>query len=212
MIRQASSYLDVENYTGDIAILGGSFNPIHVGHIRMAESFYKQFGIDIVLMPNKTTYYKENRAFVSDEDRLNMLSLVAEHYPYMYFSDLEIIRGGVTHTIDTIRELKKVNISRDIYFIIGGDSLEWIDKWVDAEELISTVHFVSAIRGDTDLDRTKAIIDRLVMRESNASECFHGSGQSWTELPLPGGDPDPAHGGALHAVSLRRVQAHGGPL
>ena len=161
MIRQASSYLDVENYTGDIAILGGSFNPIHVGHIRMAESFYKQFGIDRVLMPNKTTYYKENRAFVSDEDRLNMLSLVAEHYPYMYFSDLEIVRGGVTHTIDTIRELKKANISRDIYFIIGGDSLEWIDKWVDAEELINAVHFVSAIRGDTDLDRTKAIIDRL---------------------------------------------------
>lgn len=161
MIRQGSSYLDVENYTGDIAILGGSFNPIHVGHIRMAESFYEQFGIDIVLMPNKTTYYKENKAFVPDEDRLNMLSLVAEHYPYMFYSDLEIVRGGVTHTIDTIRELRKANNNRDIYFVIGGDSLEWIDKWVDAEELISSVHFVSAIRGETDLERTKAIIKRL---------------------------------------------------
>ena len=161
MVCQGLSYLDIENYTGDIAILGGSFNPIHLGHIRMAEAFYTQFGIDIVLMPNKTTYYKENKVFVSDKDRLNMLSLVAEQFPYMYYSDLEIIRGGVTHTIDTIRELRKADYTRNIYFLIGGDSLEWIDKWVDAEELLSTVHFVTAVRGDTDLDRTKTIIKRL---------------------------------------------------
>ena len=155
-----NSYYDLSN-TNDIAILGGSFNPIHIGHCEMAESAHRMLGIDIVLMPNKTTYYKEHKVFAPDKDRLEMLRLVAEHYPYIYFSDMEIVRGGVTHTIDTIRELKKLSPERKIYFIIGGDSLEWVDKWVDAEELLGSVTFLTAVRGKTDRQRGSEIIDRI---------------------------------------------------
>ncbi|MCR5228124.1 MAG: nicotinate (nicotinamide) nucleotide adenylyltransferase [Eubacterium sp.] len=154
------SYYDISN-TGDIAILGGSFNPIHIGHIGMAESAYRLLGLDIVLMPNKTTYYKENKTFAPDKDRLEMLRQVADKYSYIYYSDMEIVRGGVTHTIDTIEEFKKVNPDRKIYFIIGGDSLEWVDKWVDAEKLLSDVTFLTAVRGETDKVRTTEIVERL---------------------------------------------------
>jgi len=155
-----NSYYDISN-TDDIAILGGSFNPIHIGHIGMAESAFRLLGLNIVLMPNKTTYYKEHKTFAPDDDRLEMLRLVSDHYSYMYYSDMEIVRGGITHTIDTIEAFKSVNPDRNIYFIIGGDSLEWIDKWVDSERLLKDVIFLTAVRGDTDRERTLQIIDRL---------------------------------------------------
>ena len=145
----------------DIAILGGSFNPVHNGHIAMAASAHKMYGVDVILMPNKTTYYKENKVFVPDEDRIAMLQLCAEDNDYLSVSDMEIRRGGITHTIDTIREFKQQDSSRTVYFIIGGDSLEWVDKWVEADELLRITHFLTCIRGETDRSRTEEIVRRL---------------------------------------------------
>ena len=165
------SFYDIDSRKGDIAILGGSFNPIHNGHIAMAEAAHRQLDLDVVLMPNKTTYYKENDVFAPDEDRINMLKLVAEEKGYIFYSDLEIERGGVTHTIDTIRNFKSADPERTIYFIIGGDSLEWIDKWVEAEDLLSMTHFITAVRGETDREKSRAIIHRLSIQypDSNIS-------------------------------------------
>jgi nicotinate-nucleotide adenylyltransferase len=144
------------------AILGGSFNPIHKGHLKMAECAHNQFCLDdIVVMPNKTTYYKENIEFVSDEDRLNMIRLAIEGKPYLSVSDMEIVRGGVTHTIDTIREFERLYPGAKLYFIIGGDSLAWVDRWVSAKELLESVTFLTAVRGGTDVNRSKDIIRRI---------------------------------------------------
>ena len=144
------------------AILGGSFNPIHKGHLKMAESAHDQFDLDdIVVMPNKTTYYKENMEFVSDEHRMNMIRSAIQDIPYLSVSDMEIVRGGVTRTIDTIREFKALYPESELYFIIGGDSLEWVDRWVSAEELLSSVVFLTAVRGKTDIKRSKDIISRI---------------------------------------------------
>ena len=152
---------DYLNDTGDIAILGGSFNPIHNGHIAMADAAHDMCKTDVVLMPNKTTYYKDNKVFASDEDRLSMVRFAAEERDYLMYSDMEIKRGGVTHTIDTIRFLKGVNPDRRIYFIIGGDSLEWIDRWVDAEELLESITVLTALRGATDRNRSEEIIRKI---------------------------------------------------
>ena len=152
---------DYLNDTGDIAILGGSFNPIHNGHIAMADAAHDMCKTDVVLMPNKTTYYKDNKVFASDEDRLSMVRFAAEERDYLMYSDMEIKRGGVTHTIDTNRILKGVNPDRRIYFIIGGDSLEWIDRWVDAEELLESITVLTAVRGATDRNRSEEIIRKI---------------------------------------------------
>lgn len=144
------------------AILGGSFNPIHKGHLKMAKSAHDQFDLDdIVVMPNKTTYYKENMEFVSDEHRLNMIRSAIQDIPYLSVSDMEIVRGGVTRTIDTIREFKALYPDSELYFIIGGDSLEWVDRWVSADELLASVIFLTAVRGKTDIKRSKDIISRI---------------------------------------------------
>lgn len=160
MIRRNN--LDLSQRRDDkIYILGGSFNPVHNGHIAMAESVHKMFSCEVVFVPNKSTYYKDNSLLATDEDRLCMLELLSDSYDYIRYSDIEIKRGGVTHTIDTVRELRNIYGYKDIYFIIGGDSLEWIDRWVDADELLESVKVLSAIRGETDRKKSMDIIERL---------------------------------------------------
>ncbi len=161
VIKYSDKVFDYKHNGDDIIILGGSFNPIHSGHLAMAQSAYDMFSLPIIIMPNKTTYYKENDSHIQDSDRLDMIRLVVETEDYLKFTDMEITRGGVTHTIDTIRLLKSINPDRKIYFIIGGDSLEWIDKWVNAEELLSSLTILSAIRGNTDRKRSEDIIRRI---------------------------------------------------
>ena len=152
-----------------ITILGGSFNPIHNGHLEMAISAHKEYNLDnIIFIPNKSTYYKDNDSFAGDDDRLEMIRLATEDYSYMSISDMEIRRGGITHTIDTIREFKKMSPERKIYFIIGGDSLEWIEKWVEADELLKLVTFLTAVRGKTDMRRSKEIIRDIYSRHDDA--------------------------------------------
>ncbi len=152
-----------------ITILGGSFNPIHNGHLEMAISAHKEYNLDnIIFIPNKSTYYKDNDTFAGDDDRLEMIRLATEDYSYMSISDMEIRRGGITHTIDTIREFKKMSPERKIYFIIGGDSLEWIEKWVEADELLKLVTFLTAVRGKTDMRRSKEIIRDIYSRHDDA--------------------------------------------
>ena len=152
---------DYTSEKGDLAILGGSFNPIHNGHLAMAEAAYKKCLLPVIIMPNKSTYYKDNAEMADDNDRMEMVRLAAEEKDYLKYSDMEIKRGGVTHTIDTIRYLKSINPERKICFIIGGDSLEWIDRWVDADELLASLTFLSAIRGATDRERSEEIIRRI---------------------------------------------------
>lgn len=154
----------------NITIMGGSFNPVHLGHLEMVKAAHSEYGLDnIVFMPNKSTYYKDNDKFAPDKDRINMINLMIKDYPYLSVSEMEIKRGGITHTIDTIRELKKEDQDRKIYFIIGGDSLEWVEKWVDADELLGSVTFLTAVRGKTDRDRSKDIIRDIYTRHSDAA-------------------------------------------
>lgn len=135
-----------------IVLFGGSFNPIHNGHIAIARTAAEEFGLDeIVLLPNKTTYYKEHsEVYATDDDRLSMLDIVTKLYPFLSVNDMEIRRGGVTRTIDTVDELLKEDIERKIYLIIGTDSLAWIDKWVDADRLLENVSLIVAMRKGMD--------------------------------------------------------------
>lgn len=119
-------------------ILGGSFNPIHNGHLAMAECAHRQFDIpEILLMPTSMTYYKDSSLLIDPEIRIEMIRIAIDEYggkDYMKPSYLDIDRGGITYTFDTINELKG---SYDkIFFIIGTDSLMYIDKWHKAAEFL----------------------------------------------------------------------------
>ena len=119
-------------------ILGGSYNPIHNAHLAMAECAHRQFDIpEILLMPTSRTYYKDDSELLEPEKRMDMIRMAIEEVrgqKYMKPSSLDIDRGGVTYTYDTITELKE--FYDKIYFIIGTDSFMYIDKWHRSEDFL----------------------------------------------------------------------------
>ena len=130
-----------------IGIMGGTFNPIHNGHLEMANKAYHQFALDeIWFMPTKNPPHKEIDGNTSDEERVEMVSLAIEPYPHFLLSTLELERVGMTYTKDTLEELTKKYPEYYFYFIIGSDSLLYIDKWMEPEKLLSIAHLLSAPR------------------------------------------------------------------
>lgn len=121
-----------------IAILGGTFNPVHVGHIEMAKQVLKQYPDieQLFLMPNHLPAYKDGDELVPARDRLAMLSLAVSGIERINVSEYEIVREGYTFTVDTLRRIKAENESLRIYFIIGDDSLFSFHKWYQFEEVM----------------------------------------------------------------------------
>ena len=146
--------MEILKDVNSIAILGGTFNPIHNAHIMMAETVYNTFHPEkVIIMPNYQTYYKQGASAVDVNYRIDMIDLAISDYPYMESSDLELRRGGITYTIDTIKELRDIYPDKKIYFIIGGDSLAWLDKWVKADELFKLTTFIAFSRHSALLQR-----------------------------------------------------------
>lgn len=136
-----------ENYNC-IAILGGTFNPVHNGHIMLCEEVLEQFpNIEqLIIMPNNMPAYKETEDIISSEHRINMLKLASKDIEKTTVSDMEIIRGGTTYTIDTLRQIKNINPDIHIYFIIGADSLYSIEKWREFENIFNNCTLIAARR------------------------------------------------------------------
>ena len=89
-----------------IGILGGTFNPIHHGHLILGQAAKEEFGLDeILVMPTKNPAYKKISGGVSEKNRVDMIKLAIRDFPYFKFSDIELKREGTTYTVDTLREL-----------------------------------------------------------------------------------------------------------
>lgn len=122
-----------------IGILGGTFDPVHSVHLKMAEAAYRALELDqVILMPSGTPSYKLEKHTVTDkEDRLAMLRLAAEDCPWMTVSDMEIRRSGSTYTADTLKVLKENDPGNRFYFIVGTDAFRIMEKWHKAGEIFA---------------------------------------------------------------------------
>ncbi len=126
-----------------IGIFGGTFNPVHTGHMQMAHCIIKNTDVDkIVFVPNGNPPHKTNKIIADAHHRYNMLLLATEGNKSFEVSDYEISKPGPCYTVDTIRHFKKQNPQHSFCFIIGADSLDYIDKWMDAQSLIAENEFV----------------------------------------------------------------------
>lgn len=116
-----------------VAIYGGSFNPIHTGHLLAAEYVCENLNYDkIVFIPAFLPVHKDNSKLIEGRHRLTMINKAIKNYNYFSSSDIELRRGGKTYTIDTIIQFKKENkISGKIGLIIGDDLLPGLNKWKD---------------------------------------------------------------------------------
>ena len=130
-----------------IAILGGSFNPVHNGHLKMAEAAMESTHFSKVLfIPTGTPYHKEQKDLLPFSDRLKLLELALENCPDFAFSPIEGEREGNSYTFDTVRELLRQNPTESYSLLIGTDQFLTLRSWHKIAELGKLVDFYIANR------------------------------------------------------------------
>lgn len=130
-----------------LGVMGGTFDPIHHGHLVAAQEVAAQFGLDeVVFVPTGQPWQKSHRSVSAAEDRYLMTVIATAENPHFSVSRIDIDRKGLTYTIDTLHELHELNPESDLFFITGADALGQILTWRDAEELFSLAHFIGVTR------------------------------------------------------------------
>ena len=120
-----------------IGVFGGSFDPIHLGHLILAENCRQQANLDQVLfMPCAMSPHKLDGAHGTDRQRMEMLDLAIGGHRDFVRSDMEIKRGGVSYTVDTLRELDESQPDNEWFFLMGADSLDSFSSWREPEEIL----------------------------------------------------------------------------
>ncbi len=130
-----------------ICVLGGTFNPIHMGHVRLGLYFARKLSLDtVLLMPSALPPHKSGGEVIPAVHRLAMCDLVAQEHPLFTVSDMEIRRTGKSYTVDTVRELRQRYPDSDISLIIGGDMLRTFHQWYCYEEILAHARILAAGR------------------------------------------------------------------
>jgi nicotinate-nucleotide adenylyltransferase len=136
-----------------VGILGGTFDPIHIGHLIAAESAREGSGLDEVwFMPSHIPPHKEHAPKASPEQRWEMVCRAVEHHPHFRPADIEMKMGGVSYTVNTVKKLKELFPSYQFSYIIGGDMVQFLPNWRKIDDIVSLVGFIGLQRPGTKLN------------------------------------------------------------
>lgn len=150
------------NKTG---IMGGTFNPIHNGHLALAQRALEQFALDEVLfMPCGVPYMKADQHVEDGRVRAEMTALAIKGHPKFTLSVMELEQPGNTYTYQTLERLKKAHPDTEYYFIVGADSLFHMTKWAHPERIFADCRILAAVRDDKTPDDMKEQIRFLEQR------------------------------------------------
>ena len=145
-----------------IGIMGGTFNPIHFGHLILAEAAYEQYHLDkVLIMPAKEPSHKTISDTITEEDRVEMVKRAIKGNDHFELSLLEINREGVTYTIDTLTELHEEDSEIEYYFIMGADSLFHFNSWKEPEKILKLTNILVANRDLSTFSALNSQIDYL---------------------------------------------------
>ncbi len=154
-----------------VGIFGGTFNPPHIGHSRLAEHFVDLLELDrLLVIPTAEPPHKISPELASGEDRLNMCMLA---FPDALISNMELVRGGKSYTYDTLCEIKELYPGDELYFIVGSDMLLSFDKWYKYEEILEMVTLCAADREG----------ENSQLKKSGIPEFFKGKRLVVSDLP-----------------------------
>jgi nicotinate-nucleotide adenylyltransferase len=138
-----------------IGVMGGTFDPIHHGHLVAASEVQAWYDLDeVIFVPTGQPWQKEDRQVSPAEDRYLMTVIATASNPRFSVSRVDIDRGGPTYTIDTLRDLHDARPDADLFFITGADALAQILTWRDADAVFELAHFVGCTRPGTQIDDT----------------------------------------------------------
>lgn len=139
-----------------LGILGGTFDPIHLGHLVIAESVRERYGLEKVLfIPSAQPPHKEGQEVSNPTHRRQLVCLAIAGSPFFEFSDVELRREGTSYTVDTLKALKEAQSQpTDYFFIIGSDSVPELRTWKNIEELATLCTLVVVPRPGWEIERT----------------------------------------------------------
>lgn len=150
-----------------IGILGGTFDPIHIGHLMLAECAREELGLDEVwLIPTGCSYQKKERSdggqhLPTPAERLHMTELAIRGVPGFRCLDIEVKRGGDTYSYETLEELHALYPDREFFFIVGADCLFSIEGWKYPERIFRDCTIAAALRDDSDIEVMEAKAGQL---------------------------------------------------
>ncbi len=192
----------------NIGVFGGSFDPVHFGHLKCAEALVQQGLLDKVLfMPTGNPPHKDSQSLTPAKHRLKMLELAIGEYPQFEISSYELRRKKTSYTIDTLAHLKKENPSDHYFFVLGADNLKTIHTWKNYRDLIAQNEFLLVQRPgfslevkklphltkeefkkltehqtNTPLLKTSATLVRALLKHSSKSTQKHTPEKVWTYI------------------------------
>jgi nicotinate-nucleotide adenylyltransferase len=136
-----------------VGVMGGTFDPIHHGHLVAASEVAHQFQLDeVIFVPTGEPWQKSDVAVSPAEDRYLMTVVATASNPTFWVSRIDIDRGGPTYTIDTLRDVRKMLPDADLFFITGADALGQILSWHSVDEMFQLAHFIGCTRPGHRLD------------------------------------------------------------
>ena len=146
-----------------VGVMGGTFDPVHIVHLILAENALKQFDLDEILMlPNGDPPHKTGKKITPASHRIAMLRLASEGVAYFRVDDMELRRAGYSYTSVTLKELREAHPDTDYYFIMGGDSIFQIETWYHPEIVMKSCIILAAIRDQVSM---KDFEDRIAYLE-----------------------------------------------
>ena len=145
-----------------VGILGGTFDPIHTGHLILAEAAYESFSLDYVLiMPNGNPPHKAGQVNATMEQRTRMVELAVADNPHLKVSDFEKTPQDYHYTYETLEFLKKEHPDTDYYFILGADSLVHFHTWMEPRRICEACSILAATRDHMESEELTARIQEL---------------------------------------------------
>lgn len=148
-----------------VGILGGTFNPMHMGHLILAEWAADFLRLDEVwMLPSGISYQKRHADVLPGKERLHMARLAVEGNSRLRCLDLEIRREGYTYTFETLEELREAHPKARFYFILGADSLLSLERWKHPEKIFQSCALVAAVRNHISPEELKTKREELLKR------------------------------------------------
>lgn len=131
-----------------VGILGGTFNPVHMAHLIIAEIAREDAGLDdILFVPSGCSYLKDLSKILPAKHRVRMTGIAIEDNPHFALSTIEIEREGNSYTCDTLMELKERYPDQEYYLIVGADNLFTMEEWRDVDVIFQNAKILAAVRG-----------------------------------------------------------------
>ncbi len=145
-----------------IGLMGGTFNPIHYGHLLIAENAYEQYHLDeVIFIPTGQSPHKDARQILRADERMEMIRLAIADNPHFSCSDYEIRTEGISYTYLTVQAFYEPAEERELFFIMGADSLAYFDAWMRPDKISRMSTILAAVRDGLNIEELLPIRESL---------------------------------------------------